>query len=73
MNCFEIVSKPHPLSDLHMNLLLTLEEALIVFKNLDRSDLVVESDKPLCCSQTMVLKEKVLPVYLNPGEFGKLL
>ena len=78
----EIVSKPHPLferrgSDLHMNLRLTLKEALIgfkkTFKNLDGSDLVVESDKPLGCGQTMVLKGKGLPVYLYPGEFGDII
>ena len=77
----QIVSKPHPLftrkgADLHMNIALTLKEALIgfkkTFKNLDGSDFVVESKEPLGCDKTLKLKGKGLPVYLYPGEFGDI-
>lgn len=77
----KVVSKPHPLftrkgADLHMNIGLTLKEALIgfkkTFKNLDGSEFVVESNEPLGCGKTLTLKGKGLPVYLYPGEFGDI-
>ena len=63
-------------SDLHMTLRITLREALVgfkkVFKNYDGTDITVESSKPSQFDDVVVLKNKGLPKYLFPDEFGDL-
>jgi DnaJ family protein B protein 11 len=77
----ELVSRPHPVftrvgSDLHMNLLVTLKEALIGFKrtvkNIDDTDLVIETTNPIGSNRTIKLVGKGLPVYLYPGDYGDI-
>ena len=78
----EIISRPHPLfkrdgADLHININLTLKEALLGFKRtikfLDGSDLVIESTEPLGFGKVLTIPQKGLPKYLYPGEFGDLI
>ncbi|OHT11071.1 DnaJ domain containing protein [Tritrichomonas foetus] len=77
-----IVSKKHPLftrkgSDLHMNLEITLREALLGFtrtvKGIDGSDIIISHDGPLSCDDIIRIKEKGLAKYLYPGEFGDVI
>lgn len=78
----EIFSRPDPIfkrvgSDLHVNIELNLKEALLGFKRnfkfIDGSDLVIESATPLGCGKSLILKNKGLPKYLYPDEFGDLI
>lgn len=78
----EIVSRPDPVfrregADLHVNIELNLKEALLGFKRnftfIDGSDLVVESTTPLGCGKVLTIKNKGLPKYLYPDEFGDLI
>lgn len=74
-----LVTKPDPFyrreqEDLHINVEVTLKEALLgfrrVFKHFDGSELVVESKTPLGCGRTLRIPGKGLPKYLFPDEFG---
>jgi DnaJ family protein B protein 11 len=74
-----LVSRKHPVfrrsgSDLHMNVSISLREALLGFtrevEHIDGSKLVVESKALIQCQQTIVIKGRGLAKYLFPGEFG---
>jgi len=76
---FIVTSKKHPLfrregSDLHMDVEVTLKEALLgfirEFKHFDGTTLIVESKQLLGCGKTLRVKNKGLPKYLFPGEYG---
>jgi DnaJ-class molecular chaperone len=77
----ELISRPHPVftrvgSDLHMNVSITLKEALVGFrrtvKNIDDTDLVVETTDPIGSDRTLRIRGKGLPVYLYPGDYGDI-
>ena len=77
-----ITSKKHPLftregSDLHMNVEVTLKEALLgferSFEHFDGSELIIESKNLLGCGKTLKIPQKGLPKYLFPGEFGDVI
>jgi len=77
----EIVSRPHPVfqragSDLHLNVSITLKEALVGFrrvvKNVDGGDLVIEAAEPIGTDQIVRIPGKGLPLYLYPGEYGDI-
>jgi DnaJ family protein B protein 11 len=74
-----LVSRKHPIfrrngSDLHMNVTISLREALLGFirevKHIDGSRLVVDSKAMIGCQQTIVIPGRGLAKYLFPGEFG---
>jgi DnaJ-class molecular chaperone len=76
-----LVSKPHRLfkrqgSDLHVDVPITLKEALLGFnrtlKNVDGSDVVIESTEPVGSDRTLRVRGKGLPLYLYPGEYGDI-
>jgi DnaJ family protein B protein 11 len=77
----EVLAKPHPFlvrkgSELHVNISITLREALLGFtrtvKNVDGSDVEIETHGPIDSSQTVRMPGKGMPLYLYPGEFGDM-
>lgn len=77
-----IVSRSNPIfkrdgSNLHMNVTISLREALLGFtqkiKHIDGSELKIESTELLGSGKTLVIKGKGLPKYLYPGEFGDII
>ena len=76
-----VVSRPHPVfkrvgSDLHVNVDVTLREALVGFertiKGVDGKDVLVKTEAPLGNDRSVRIPGKGLPLYLYPGEFGDI-
>ena len=76
-----VVSRPHPVfkrvgSDLHVEIDITLREALIgftrVIKGVDGKDIEIKTDSPLPSDRIVRITGKGLPLYLYPGEYGDI-
>lgn len=63
--------------NLHMELNLTLREALLGFKktvkHFDGSDLVIESNNITKCDKNLIIPQRGLAKYLYPGEYGDVI
>jgi DnaJ family protein B protein 11 len=76
----QLVTKPHPTyrragSDLHVDIPITFKEALLGFKrtlkNVDGTEVIVESLDPIGSDRTIRIQGKGLPLYLYPGDYGE--
>ena len=76
----QLISKPHKLykrvgDDLHISIDVSIEELLLGFKRtiqgIDGNPLVIESTSSF--SEPLVIKNRGLPKYMNPGVFGDVI
>lgn len=77
----QVVSRPHPVfkrvgSDLHVETSVTLKEALTgfkrTFKNIDGTEVTIDTDQPIGSDRIVRVPGKGLPLYLYPGEYGDI-